>query len=332
MKKNFARWFQDAWYKEMYFSNIFVPFAMIFDDFRRFKLFLYKIGVYKRTRLPVSVINVGSITIGGSGKTPLILWLARFLRKEGYKPGIVSSGFGGNSESWPQWIDDQSLVDQVGYEAVLMERHADCPISVGHKVVKAAQLLLEKADCNVILVNDGLQQYSLVNDIEIAVIDGERRFGNGYMLPCGPLREPVDRLQKVDMVIVNGSDAEENEFTMAVEGDRAINLATKEEKLLTEFSKQSCHAIASIGNPKRFFDLLDRKNIPLVCHAFPDHHQFSGDNVFFKDDKPVLMTEKDAIKCLEFAVDKFWNVPITVQPQQLFIDKLALLIKEKINA
>ncbi len=329
MKKNISRWFQDAWYKEMYISNIFVPFAMIFDDFRRFKLFLYKIGVYKKTNLSVPVINVGSITVGGTGKTPLILYLAQLLTEQGYKPGIVSSGYDGNSETWPQWIDKQSNADQVGFEAVLMAKHIACPISVGPKIIEACHLLLEKSDCNLILVNDGLQQYSLHNDIEIAVIDGERRFGNGYMLPCGPLREPVDRLQKVDFVIVNGNDPEENEFSMTIEADSAINLVTNELKLLKEFSKQSIHAIASIGNPKRFFDLLERENIALDSHAYPDHYQFKLDDLTFKDDKPILMTEKDAIKCLEFAHKECWFVPITIKPQQLFVDKLIDLLKQK---
>jgi tetraacyldisaccharide 4'-kinase len=327
MKKNIVRWFQDAWYKEMYFSNIFVPFSMIFDDFRRIKLFLYKIGVYKKSKLSVPVINVGSITVGGTGKTHLVLWLARFLREQGYKPGIVSSGYGGNSEIWPQWVDDQSMAEQVGDEAVLMARRVDCPIVVGSKVIKACQMLLDKSNSNVILVNDGLQQYSLINDIEIAVIDGERRFGNGYMLPCGPLREPVERLQKVDLVIVNGIETEENEFSMTIKGDSVINCVTNEEKLLNDFSKQPIHAIASIGNPKHFFDLLERKSISLDSHAFSDHHNFTGNNISFKDDKPVLMTEKDAVKCLDFCSEKCWFVPITVKPQQVFVDKLITLLK-----
>lgn len=329
MKKNFSRWFQDGWYKEMYISSAFMPLSMLYDDFMRFRLFLYKIGLLKKTKLSVPVIIVGNITVGGTGKTPLILCLARFLREEGYKPGIISRGHGGNSETWPLWVDSQSKAVQVGDEAVLMAKRADCPLVVGPKRVKAAQMLLDKADCDVILSDDGLQHYALERDIEIAVIDGERRFGNGYMLPCGPLREPPSRIQKVDLVIVNGIAEEENEFSMAIEGDIAVNLHSKEEKLLSDFSRMPCHALAGIGNPKRFFDLLERENISITSHAFPDHHQFTQDDITFGDEQSVLMTEKDAVKCIDFASDKHWYVPIKVIPQQAFLDKLITLLKEK---
>lgn len=331
MKKGFARWFQDAWYKEMYISSIFMPISMLYADFIRFRSFLYRIGVLGKTKLPATVIIIGNITVGGTGKTPLILWLARFLREEGYKPGIVSRGYGGNAEIWPQWVDNQSTVEQIGDEAVLIAKRSDCPISVGPERAKAAQLLLDKTDCNIIISDDGLQHYALERDIEVAVIDGERRFGNGYMLPCGPLREPVERLQTVDLLIINGIAEEDNEFSMEIKGDIAVNLVTKEEKLLTDFALSPCHALAGIGNPKRFFDLLERQKISIDCHAFQDHHQFIAEDITFDDDKPVLMTEKDMIKCPAFATEKHWYVPIKVFPQEEFIDKLLILIKEKIR-
>jgi tetraacyldisaccharide 4'-kinase len=256
--------------------------------------------------LAIPVINIGSITVGGTGKTPLVLWLARFLREQGYKPGVISCGYDGNSEIWPLWVDEQSPVEQVGEEAVLMSRRLDCPVAVGPEIVKTAQMVLDKSDSNVIIINDGLQQYSVKNDIEIIVIDGERRFGNGYMLPCGPLREPIDRLHKVDLLIVNGTETEENEYTMQIESQPVTNCVTKEEKLLSEFSKQSIHALAGIGNPKNFFDLLEQENISLDSHAFPSHHQFTINDIRFEDDKPVLMTEKDAVKCSDFVSDKHW--------------------------
>jgi tetraacyldisaccharide 4'-kinase len=332
MNKSFSRWLQDEWYKEMYISAFFMPISMLYADFMRFRTFLYNIGVRKKHKIAVPVIVVGNITVGGTGKTPLILWLARFLREEGYKPGIISRGYGGESETWPQWIDEHSKADQVGDEAVLMRQQADCPVAVGPKRVEAAHMLLQKSDCNIILSDDGLQHYALQRDIEIAVIDGERRFGNGYMLPCGPLREPIDRLQTVDLVIVNGVIEEQSEFSMAVEGDLAINLVSKEEKLLTEFSHQSCHALAGIGNPKRFFKLLENESISLECHAFPDHYQFSEEDIRFENNEnPVLMTEKDAVKCMGIATENHWYVPIKVQPEQPFIDKLLKLLKEKVN-
>lgn len=331
MKKNLSRWLEDTWYKEMYISSAFTPMAMLYDDVMRARRFLYNKGFYKKTKLSVPVIIVGNITVGGTGKTPLTLWLARLLRQEGFKPGIISRGYGGEAETWPQWVDEQSQPSLVGDEAVLMARRADCPIAVGPERVKAAQLLIDKAECDVIISDDGLQHYALDRDIEIAVIDGERRFGNGYTLPAGPLREPIERLQEVDLVIVNGGLPEENEFSMAMKGDVLVNLATKEEKLLNEFSRGACHAVAGIGNPQRFFNLLEREGIEVKSHAFQDHHQFIAEDIHFDDDNPVLMTEKDAVKCEVFATDKHWYLPITAEPQQQFVDKLLTLIKEKIR-
>lgn len=331
IKPGIARWVQDAWYKEMYISAVFVPISMVYDDIIRFRAFLYKIGLFKKTKIAVPVIIVGNITVGGTGKTPLILCLARYLIEEGYKPGIISRGYGGNAESWPQWVDENSNVNQVGDEAVLMAKRANCPLAVGPERVKAAEMLLENSDCNIILSDDGLQHYALERDIEIIVVDGERRFGNGYILPCGPLRESVARLQKVDLVIVNGDATEDNEFSMAIKGDVAVNITTNEEKLLTEFSSFSCHALAGIGNPKRFFDILEQRGLSIQNHAFPDHHKFSLEDITFNDDKPVLMTEKDAVKCLQFATDKHWYLPVKAVPQPQFIEKLLALIEEKIR-
>lgn len=333
MKKNITRWFQDAWYAEMYISSIFMPISMIYDDIIRFRSFLYRIGLFKKHKLSVPVVIVGNITVGGTGKTPLILSLARLLREEGYKPGIISRGYGGNSETWPVWVDDQTKAELVGDEAVLMVKRADCPIVVGPERYKAAQMLLDKSDCDIILSDDGLQHYALARDIEIAVIDGKRRFGNGYLLPCGPLRESISRLQTVDLVIVNGTaeECEENEFQMEIEGNIAINLKTREEKMLTDFSGASVHALAGIGNPKRFFNLLESHNISIDAHSFPDHHQFTSDDIVFDGDKSVLMTEKDAVKCFDFASEKHWYVPIKAVPEVHFVDKLLTLIKEKIR-
>lgn len=328
MRKSIARWLQDAWYKEMYISTIFMPISMLYDDIRRARRFFYKIGLFKKTKLPVPVIIVGNITVGGTGKTPLIIWLAKFLIEVGYKPGIISRGYKGDSTIDPQWVNNQTDVKQVGDEAVLLTKRTDCPVVVASKRGMAAKMLLDKADCEIIISDDGLQHYALERDIEIAVIDGERRFGNGYLLPCGPLREPIERLKTVDLVIVNGIAEEENEFSMSIAGELAVNLLTQEEKLLTDFSLLPSHALAGIGNPKRFFDFLQAKNIAVDCHSFPDHHQFTAKDIRFKDDKPILMTEKDAVKCMGFASEKHWYIPIKAQPEQQFIDKLLTLIEK----
>lgn len=330
MKKSFSRWLEDVWYKEMYISSAFMPLSMFYDDVIRFRRFLYKKGIYKKTTtLSVPVIIVGNITVGGTGKTPLTVWLALQLKQEGFNPGIISRGYGGEADCWPQRVDRQSKPNWVGDEAVLMARRADCPVAVGPNRVEAAQLLIDQSGCDIIISDDGLQHYALARDIEIAVVDGDRRFGNGYALPCGPLRESIDRLESVDLVIVNGVAEEENEFSMTMVGDVLINLVTKEEMPLSVLAHTECHALAGIGNPQRFFDLLERAKIKVQSHAFQDHHQFVASNINFKDDKRVLMTEKDAVKCTAFATEKHWYLPVKAQPQQQFVDKLFTLIKEK---
>lgn len=329
MRKNFAKWLQDAWYKEMYISGVFMPISMLYADFVRFRAFLYRVGLRRKTRLPIPVVIVGNITVGGTGKTPLVLYLARLLRQEGYQPAIISRGYEGNSTQ-AVLVDASSTVAEVGDEAVLMYRRADCPIAVGQNRVAAAQILLRQGNCNIILSDDGLQHYALQRDIEIAVIDGTRRFGNGYMLPCGPLREPTERLESVDLVIVNGSAYEDGEYTMAIAGQTAVNLQDGRQLHLADFT-QPCIAVAGIGNPQRFFDLLVAQGVKASCHAFPDHHQFTAEDLQFAPQQTVLMTEKDAVKCTEFATSNFWYVPITAQPEAKFTEQLLTLIKNKAN-
>lgn len=202
-------------------------------------------------------------------------------------------------------------------------------MAVGPLRVDAANVLLKQAGCDVILSDDGLQHYALNRDIEIAVIDGERRFGNGYCLPAGPLREPIERIHSVDFVIVNGEKSEDNEFSMQLVGDTAVNLVTGEQKSLREFNADNCHALAGIGNPDRFFKLLEAAGLICTCHSFPDHYQFRVHDIEFADNKPVLMTEKDAVKCTAFAGLQHWYVPVKAVPEPLFAEQLLNLLREK---
>ncbi|MDD1613525.1 MAG: tetraacyldisaccharide 4'-kinase, partial [Methylococcaceae bacterium] len=204
MKKTLTRWATDIWYKDPFIGVWLMPLGFLFSDAVRFSKFLYRLGVLKTHTLSVPVILVGNITVGGTGKTPLIVWLAGFLKDSGFKPGIISRGYGGQAESWPQSVTADSDAKNIGDEALLIAKQTGCPMAVGPSRVDAANSLLGQADCNVILSDDGLQHYSLNRDIEVAVIDGERRFGNGYCLPAGPLREPIERLHSVDFIIVNG--------------------------------------------------------------------------------------------------------------------------------
>ncbi len=329
MKKTLARWATDIWYKDPFIGVWLMPLGILFSDAVRFRKFLYRMGVLKTHTLPVPVIVVGNITVGGTGKTPLIIWMAGFLKDSGFKPGIISRGYGGLAESWPQWVTADSDAKNTGDEALLIAKQTGCPMAVGPLRVDAAKMLLKQADCNVILSDDGLQHYALNRAIEIAVIDGERRFGNGYCLPAGPLREPIERLRSVDLIIVNGEKYEEGEFSMRLVGEKVVNLVTGEHKSLLEFSGVDCHALAGIGNPERFFKLLEVPGLACISHSFPDHYQFQRHDIEFSDNKPVLMTEKDAVKCTAFAGKQHWYLPVKAVPDPVFAELLLNLLKRK---
>ncbi len=329
MKKTLARWALDIWYKDPFIGVWLMPLGFLFSDVVKFRKFLYRIGLLKTQTLPVPVIVVGNITVGGTGKTPLVIYLAQYLKASGYKPGIISRGYGGLAESWPQWVAADSLAKDVGDEALLIAKQTACPMAVGPLRVDAAKLLLDKADCDVILSDDGLQHYALHRNIEIAVIDGERRFGNGYCLPAGPLREPIERLTSVDLIIVNGDKQEANEFSMHLVGDLAINLLSGEQKHLADFNAEACYAIAGIGHPERFFKQLALAGLNTSNKSFPDHYSFKREDIEFSDQQPVLMTEKDAVKCKSFAGQQHWYVPVTAKPDNLFTEQLLNLLREK---
>ncbi len=329
MKKTFTRWITDVWYEDHFIGALLMPLGFLFSDVVKFRKFLYRIGVLKRHKLSVPVVVVGNITVGGTGKTPLTIWLANLLQASGFKPGIISRGYGGKAEDWPQRVTPDSDPHFIGDEALLMAKQTGCPIAVGPIRAAAAQLLIAEAGCDLIISDDGLQHYALHRDIEIAVVDGERRFGNGYCLPAGPLREPIERLNSVDFVIVNGDAYEENELAMRLVGDELVNCSTGTLKNLSDFKDVECHALAGIGNPKRFFKVLESAGIPCKAHSFPDHHQYQSNEIVFGDDKPVLMTEKDAVKCMGFAGAQHWYLPVKVVPDSSFSEQFLNLLKRK---
>lgn len=330
MKKSLARWFEDAWYKEMYISGWFMPLSMFYVDVIKFRRFLYRIGVFKKTKLPVPVIIVGNITVGGTGKTPLVIWMVEFLKQNGYKPGVISRGYAGKANQIPQTVSATSDPAQVGDEAVVLAARCDCPVVVGADRVAAARQLLSTNACDVIVSDDGLQHYALQRDIEIVMIDGQRRFGNGYCLPVGPLREPPERIRQVDLVVVNGGgELHDGEFAMQCRGDALINLQSGERKPLADFAGSDCHAVAAIGNPSRFFTQLANAGLKCDPQAFPDHHAFTASDLNYKDDKPVIMTEKDAVKCRSFAAAKYWYLPVDAELPESFSQQLLTLLKDK---
>ncbi len=303
-----------------------VPLEGLFRALSALRRGAYRRGVLRPVTLPVPVVVVGNLTVGGTGKTPLTLWLAAHLLEAGYKPGIVTRGYGGNARDWPRDVTPDSDPVEVGDEPVLMASRELCPVVAGPDRVAAARRLIECHGCNLVISDDGLQHYRLARDVEIVVIDGERRFGNGHCLPAGPLREPPGRLAEVDLVVVNGTPRE-GEFGMHLEQQAARPLAGGEARPLADFSAAPVHAVAAIGNPRRFFDQLRRAGLEVIEHPFPDHHRFTPRELRFEPPRPVLMTEKDMVKCRRFAPPESWFVPVEARLDEGFAERVVALLK-----
>jgi len=301
------------WYGSHPLSIVLLPLSVLFRIVVSVRRFAYKSGVLHSHKLPVPVIVVGNITVGGTGKTPLVIWLVEALRAAGHQPGVVSRGYGGNAEVWPQAVNADSDPAMVGDEPVLIARRAACPVVVAPQRVAAARRLIADYACDVVVCDDGLQHYALRRDAEIAVIDGERRLGNGRCLPAGPLRETAARLRSVDLIVLNGA-ASSGECGMQLSGSVAQSLAgPPRERDLGEWRGTTVHGVAGIGNPGRFFAHLRGQGLNVVEHPFPDHHRFQAADLHFEDDLPVIMTEKDAVKCRGFAGPQHWYVPVSAR-------------------
>ncbi len=319
------------WYTRTPWLVVLTPLSLVYRVIVSLRRAGYKIGLLRSTRVPVPVIVVGNITVGGTGKTPLVAWLAEYLRGKGYKPGIISRGYGGTASNWPQQVRPDSDPGAVGDEAVLLAAKTGCPMSVAPDRVAAAKALLEHNDCDVLLGDDGLQHYALQRDIEIAVVDGVRRFGSGFMIPAGPLREPVSRLQAVDLVVVNGL-GDDREHPMSLKPGDAHNLLDPDKvRSLADFRAQAVHAVAGIGNPERFFRSLQQAGLQLEKHTFPDHYPFQPEDIRFGDDRPVIMTEKDAVKCRHFATANDWYVPVVARMSKDFRHCLDTLLDTRLT-
>jgi len=310
------------WYSRNPVATALWPLGLLFSGLVVLRRQLYSWGLLKPQRVGVPVIVVGNLTVGGTGKTPLVIHLVELLRNAGYRPGIISRGYGGNSPTWPRFVTPDSNPEEVGDEPVLLAQRCRCPILVDPDRVAATRALLSQHDCDVIVADDGLQHYRLARDIEIAVLDGQRRFGNGACLPAGPLREPPSRLRGVDFVISNGA-AQVGEYLMTLTGERAVNLKDPNVTChLSHFRHELVRAVAGIGHPQRFFDDLRRHSLRIVETAFPDHHPYTPTELDFKDALPILMTEKDAVKCRNWAKEWYWYVPVTAQLDALLEQQL----------
>jgi tetraacyldisaccharide 4'-kinase len=286
------------------------PASLVFAVVVWFRRIFYILKIFRSTHPGIPVIVVGNLTAGGSGKTPLVLRIAEILKEHGWKPGIVSRGYGGNTQT-PVAATIASDPAEVGDEPILLARRSGCPVWVAPDRVAACRALrAENPECNVIVTDDGLQHYALRRDIEICVVDG-RGFGNGFLQPAGPLREPRSRLRSVDAVVTQGAPGVPG-YAMTLEGDQLVCMTdARVLRAAKSFAGQRVHAVAGIGDPKRFFLQLARFGLKPVPHPFPDHHPFRAEDLAFGDGDPVVMTEKDAVKCKRYAQAHFWVFPVS---------------------
>lgn len=317
------------WYARSPWLLLLTPLSLLFRLAVRLRRGVYRAGLLRSRRPDVPVIVVGNITVGGTGKTPLVAWLCDYLKRQGFRPGIVARGYGGRAASWPQQVRADSDPGVVGDEAVLLAGLTGAPMAVGPKRAAAAEALVRYNDCDLVISDDGLQHYALGRDIEIVVIDGVRRFGTGFMLPAGPLREPVSRLQEADLLVVNGIGGA-GEHPMKLKPGELRNLRDDGPvRRLTDFRDVRVHAVAGIGNPERFFQSLRQVIRRVEEHAFPDHHRFRASDLRFDDDAPVLMTEKDAVKCRRFATGNEWYIPVKAELSRDFESRLGALLEAR---
>lgn len=300
------------WYSGSPWLWLLLPLALLFGVLTGLRRLAFRRGWLPSQKMPVPVIVVGNITVGGTGKTPLVAALVAQLRAAGYHPGIASRGYGGEPPSQPWTVTANTDVAQCGDEPLLLARRTAAPVVIDRDRVSACRALVEQHGCDVIVTDDGLQHYRLQRDIEIVVVDGERGLGNGHLLPMGPLREPRGRLRRADYVVLNGaastpSSAALGGIEMTLAPARWVSLASAETVAVDSWSlSKRVHAIAGIGNPRRFFATLRGLGFEVSAHAFPDHHAYRAGDLDFGDDQPLLMTEKDAVKCQSLAQDKPW--------------------------
>ena len=348
--------FNKAWYGDSKWTYLLSPLSPLVSFIVKRKRETYLATADTRNHFDVPVLVVGNLTVGGTGKSPMVLALIKVLRQAGYKPGIVSRGYGVNAKV-PVLVDSHSIAAECGDEPVMLARRAQCPLVICQNRVSAVQHLLELGDVDIVISDDGMQHYAMARDIEVLMLDSKRGLGNGCLLPVGPLREPVTRLQDVDYVVglisANASFHHDEQalglkkllskypesveleadkiYAMPLMAGELINLKTGEASPISMLkSQRDWQVVAGIGNPERFLNTLIQQGISpdYQTHWFADHHQFTVDDI--KHDKPVVMTEKDAVKCKDLSITNHnvWYLPVEVTLEEDFVHSLIEKIQQ----
>lgn len=322
-------WLLRAWYspRPIWF---FIPLAWLFWLLSSLRRAAYALGVLQRATLPAPVVVVGNVSVGGTGKTPFVIWLAESLAQRGHKTGIVSRGYGGQTRE-PILVTPDSDTALVGDEAVLLARRTGLPVAVCSDRTAAARMLCSRYSIDVLLSDDGLQHYRLPRDLEIVLLDGERGLGNGWLLPAGPLRETEHRLDEADFTVIKRSGTGQftwpNAIYMPLVAETAVSLADGQRVPLDHYEGQSVHALAGIGNPEQFFATLAAAGMQVDGRPLPDHAVLTPADMQFPDDKAVFMTEKDAVKCRSMVLPRHWYVEASAR----FADSDQTLILERVE-
>lgn len=311
----------DAWYNGHPALTLLRPLEALYRrvvDAKRARFVAGQGAIYKA---PVPVVVVGNITVGGTGKTPLILWMIDHCRQRGLRVGVVSRGYGAKPPSLPWRVQAQQSVDLTGDEPLLIVKRTGVPLMIDPDRSQAVRALLAEEPLDLILSDDGLQHYRLARDLELVLIDAARGLGNRRCLPAGPLREPIERLQSVDALLYNGAGADrEDGYAFQLQPSALVNLRSGERQPVDYFSPgQALHAVAGIGNPQRFFNTLEGLHWRPVPHAFADHAEFSAEALAFTPALPLVMTEKDAVKCTVFAAPDWWYLAVEAVPSAAFV-------------
>ena len=306
-----AELLNDIWYGKSPMRYALLPVAAVYRGLARLRRTAYQRGWRPTVEVAVPVIVVGNVSVGGTGKTPFVIWLADQLKQRGRKVGIVTRGYRGKGTQWPRAVAADSDPEEVGDEPVLLARRTRCPVVAGPDRVACVEALLENTRVDVVLSDDGLQHYRLARAFEIAVVDGARGMGNGLCLPAGPLREPPSRLQEVDAIVVNGAGwGHAGVFRADAIVTKVYHLKDGAERTLESFRDKPVHAVAGIGNPQRFFDLLLDANLDVEAHPLEDHAEITLDQLTFDEPGAVLITEKDAVKCEHLKANGVWCVVV----------------------
>ena len=335
MRQALAKFLVDAWYRGAWWLWLLRPAELLFRSLAAARRLVYRTGLRSVYRAPVPVVVVGNITVGGTGKTPVLIALCNSLQAEGVRVGVVSRGYGARSGPVPHRVTRHSRAADCGDEALLVFRRTGCACVVAPERARAIQALLDyDSSVEIILSDDGLQHHAMARDFEIVLIDAQRRTGNGFCLPAGPLREPVSRLNSVDQVLMRHVSADEQALgdqraaTVRYQLVECWGLADGVTRALSPATLgEQVYAVAGIGQPEQFFEQLEALGFVLNRRPFPDHHQFQAEDFRTMDDLPILMTEKDAVKCSGLAGDRAYAVRLQAQVPEALLRRLVRLIK-----